>query len=269
MKQKEFEENFSFKEATLLPEKESTASVNANIPSTESIVINGVQITKKKSQRKEVKMMEFGNSILSDVSLNKNVSMEKAEFMVEEDYDSSFDTSIDTDISITSEDRALFDAKEAEKIATHPEQEESSNKPFSIEELRKEANKEAPVVSKVKENVDDILARYSHLDIKKSSTISPKESDLATSSLKTAIPVQRKNLVNEANTSVGVVSVEKSKMPKKVKKGGLSKINESSESSSKKEEVTCDICQKVYSSKHNLKRHLLTHSKQSNAEMLK
>jgi len=245
-----------------LPENGSTASVNANIPTTESIVINGVQISKK-SQRKEVKMMEFGNSVLSDVSLNEDVSMESAEFMVEEDFDSSFDTSIDTNISITSEDRALFDAKEAEKIATYQEQEESSNKPFSIEELRKEANKEAPVVSKVKENVDDILARYSHLDIKKSSTISPKESDLASSSLRTAIPVQGMNLVN---TSVGVVSVEKSKMSKKVKKEVVSKTNESSESSSKKEEGhQCDICQKVISTKTNLKRHLLTHSKPKTA----
>jgi len=265
MKQKEHDVNFGFKEATLLPENVLTASANANIPTTESIVINGVQITKKKAPRKEVKMMEFGNSILSGVSLNEDVSMESAEFMVKEDYDSSFDTSIDTDISITSEDRALFDAKEAEKIATHQEQGESSNKPFSIEELRKEANKEAPVVSKVKENVDDILARYSHLDIKKSSTISPKESDLASSSLRTAVPVQKKNLVNEVNTSVGVVSVEKSKMPKKVKKEGLSKINESSESSSKKEEGhQCDICKKVISTKTNLKRHLLTHSKPKN-----
>merc|ERR1719342_1129581 len=213
-----------------------------------------------KAQLNEAKMMEMDASILSDVSLNEDVSMLSAEYMVEEDrdMDSSFDTSIDTNLSITSEDRALFNAKEAEMVASQQENDqesESSNRQFSIEELRKEAIKEPPV-ERSKENVDAILARYSHLDIK----ISPKKVDPALSSPKIQAPVRNQNLVREVDTSV-----EKLKTPKMVKKDGGSRMSESIESSTKKKEgVPCDICHKVLSSKANLKRHLLTHSKQKN-----
>jgi len=269
MKQREFDENSRSLKVNIPYNTETTPSANTSFPSAKveipsneatSIVINGVQITKprKKSQLNEAKMMEMEASIHSDVSLNEDVSMLSAEYMVEEDrdMDSSFDTSIDTNLSITSEDRALFNAKEAEMVASQQENEqEPSNRQFSIEELRKEAIKEPPV-ERSKENVDAILARYSHLDIK----ISPKKVDPTPSSPKTQAPVRNQNLVREVDTSV-----EKLKTPKMVKKDGGSRMSESIESSTKKKEgVPCDICQKVLSSKANLKRHLLTHSKQKN-----
>merc|ERR1719348_1300294 len=124
MKQREFDENSrSLKGTTPYNNTQTIPSANTTFPSAKveipsneatSIVINGVQITKprKKSQLNEAKMMELDASLLSDVSLNEDVSMLSADYMVEEEkeMDSSFDTSIDTNLSITSEDRALFNA---------------------------------------------------------------------------------------------------------------------------------------------------------------